>query len=246
MMNKTIKELERDRINRIKDLNSEDIKSYILNLHKNRFNSYENHNKELADFYGEKIKEVFRITEGTYVNLDNYSDNCEIDLLYSKLIITNNNEIASRVLSQSLSLLDGEIQLNKDLKLYRLLKQIDNSDLSEAISLLKTSMTFTIFSMQKNLDYNREESISIIQRNVKEDKHHCLKLYHEGGRRQKLLVDYGYIEALNTLSEAINIYDKQCNSFIAIQREILNLFYGVGDVDEIDFADIFMNAEGEA
>lgn len=246
MMNKSIRELERDRINRIRNLNSEDVKSYILNLHKSRFKSYENNNKELANFYGKKIKEVFEITEGIYVNLDNYSDNCEIDLLYSKLIINNNNEIVSRVLSQCQSLLNGEVQLTKDLKVYRSLVKIDNRDLSEVIALLEKSMTFTIFAMQLNLDYGREENISIIQSNIKEDRNHCLKLYHEGDRRQKLLVDYGYIEALDSLSEAMDIYDRQCNSFIAIQNEVLNLIYGVGDVEAIDFAEVFLEAEGEA
>ena len=246
MMNKSIRELERDRINRIRDLNVKDIQSYILNLHKNRFKSYENHDKELADFYSVKIKEIFEITEGIYFNLDSYSDNCEIDLLYSKLIINNNTEIVSRVLSQCQSLLNGEVQLTKDLKVYKLLIETDKNDLSEVIALMEKSMTFTIFAMQLNLDYGREENISIIKSNIKEDRNHCLKLYHEGDRRHKLMVDYGYIEALDSLSEAMDIYDRHCNSFIAIQNEVLNLIYGVGDVEAIDFAEVFLEAEGEA
>lgn len=246
MMNKSINGLERDRINKIRDLNNKEIRSYIVNLHKKRFKSFENHDKAEADFYTKKIKEIFDITEGIYVNLDTYSDNCEIDLLYSKLIINNNKELASRVLFQSQSLLNGEINLNKDLKVYKLLKQIDNKDLSEAIALLEKSMTFTIFTMQLNLDYEREKSISLVKHNAIEDRNHCMKLYHEGDRRQNFMVDYGYIEALNELSEAVNIYDRQCKSFIAIQSEVLNLLYGVEDVEDVDFAEIFMNAEGEA
>lgn len=246
MMNKTIRELEKERLNHIKDLDIKDIKSYIVNLHKNRFESFENHNKAKANFYGDKIKEIFDITEGIYFNLDTYSDNCEIDLLYSKLIINNNNEVISRVLYQSQLLLNSEIQLNKDFKIYKSLMKNNDNALDDIIDLLKKSMIFIIFVMQVNLDYDREENISILQSNIKEDKKHCIDLFNTGDLRHKMMVDYGYIQTLNNLSEALNTYDRQCKSFIAIQNEILNLLYDVDDIEEIDFEDIFLKFEYEA
>ena len=69
MMNKTIRELEKDRIDRIKSLNLEETKQYVSNLHKKMYMS---NDKDEIDLCSEKIVETFDLMDKKYL-LDVYS-----------------------------------------------------------------------------------------------------------------------------------------------------------------------------
>ena len=69
MMNKTIRELERDRQNKIRSLNLNETKSYISNLHNKMFMSDD---KDEIDLCSDKIIEAFDLMNKNYL-LDVYS-----------------------------------------------------------------------------------------------------------------------------------------------------------------------------
>lgn len=69
MINKSIRELENDRKDKIKNLNLEETKAYVSNLHKKMYMSNDKHEIDLCS---DKIVEAFDLMDRTYL-LDVYS-----------------------------------------------------------------------------------------------------------------------------------------------------------------------------
>lgn len=88
-MNKTINQLEKERKEKIKDLNLDEVKSYITNLNKKVYESFDNNNHGDIELYENKLKEVFDLTSDKYVNLDVYSLLRKFEIASSKMIENN-------------------------------------------------------------------------------------------------------------------------------------------------------------
>lgn len=88
-MNKSLNQLENERKEKIKELNLDEVKSYITNLNKKLYESFDNNNHEDVELYQSKLKEVFELTSDKYVNLDAYSLLRKFEITSSKMIEEN-------------------------------------------------------------------------------------------------------------------------------------------------------------
>lgn len=115
MMTANFRKLEKQRIDKIRNLNQDEIKAYIDNLNKKVFESFEANDKELADHYQKKIVEAFDVTSDKWVNLDFYSLNGKLDLSITKLIEGRTKEKAIEMSLHSQILIYGVLSLSEAL-----------------------------------------------------------------------------------------------------------------------------------
>lgn len=109
----TYDKLEKDRINRIKDLNLDEVKSYIDKLNDKIFNSFEANNHDNVEYYSQKLKEVFDLTKDKFVNLEYYSIGSKLDITTSKMIENNAKKHILYASSISQILLHADIELQE-------------------------------------------------------------------------------------------------------------------------------------
>lgn len=86
-MNKSLNQLENKRREKIKALDLDEVKAYITNLNKKVYESFEDNNLDGIDFYENKLKEVFELTSGQFINLDVYSLSVRYQIVASESII---------------------------------------------------------------------------------------------------------------------------------------------------------------
>ena len=100
MSNPTYKELERERIEKIKNLSSDELEAYIDNLNKKIYDSwfYDNDNVSL---YSDKLLEVINLTELEHRGVRRYAINGQLDLSHTKLVEGNLREIIFEVVSNT-------------------------------------------------------------------------------------------------------------------------------------------------
>jgi len=112
-------DLEKQRIDKIRSLNQDEIKAYIDNLNKKVFECFEANDKELADYYQNKIKEAFDVTSDKWINLDFYSLNGKLDLSLGKLIEDRAKEKIIEISLHSQILIYGCVSLSEALSQLR-------------------------------------------------------------------------------------------------------------------------------
>lgn len=112
MVSKNINQLENERIEKIKDLNLDEVKQYIENLNKKIFNAFERNSHEDVDFYSQKLSEVFDVTKGKYVNLEFFSIAKKLDITTAKLIEGNTKRQNVYVSLTTSLLINAEIFLH--------------------------------------------------------------------------------------------------------------------------------------
>lgn len=105
--------LEKERINKIRNLSLDEVKAYIDNLNKNIFKSFEANNPEDVEHYQKKLSEVFDITKDKWINLDFYSLSKKCDITTSKLIESNTRKQIIFITLTSQLLLHSNIVLNE-------------------------------------------------------------------------------------------------------------------------------------
>ena len=113
IMNKTINQLEKERKEKIKDLNLDEVKSYITNLNKKVYESFDNNNHEDVELYENKLKEVFDLTSDKYVNLDAYSLLRKFEITSSKMIENNSKKNIVYISHTSLVLFNSYMTLQE-------------------------------------------------------------------------------------------------------------------------------------
>ena len=112
-MNKSLNQLENERKEKIKGLNLNEVKSYITNLNKKVFESFDKNNPEDVELYNNKLNEVFDLTSDKFVNLDYYSLLRKFELSTSKMIENDTKtEITHKALISTL-LLNSYISLQE-------------------------------------------------------------------------------------------------------------------------------------
>lgn len=120
-MNKTINQLENERKKKIKELTLDEVKSYITNLNKKVYESFDNNNPVDVEFYEGKLKEVFELTSEKYVNLDAYSLLRKFEITSSKMIENKTKMNIAHISHTSLVLFNSYITLQE---LFHYLKYI--------------------------------------------------------------------------------------------------------------------------
>lgn len=118
-MNKTINQLEKERKDKIKDLNLDEVKAYITNLNKKVYESF--NNPENVELYENKLKEVFELTSDKYVNLGAYSLLKKFEMSTSKMIENNTKKEIAHITHTSISLTHSYINLQE---LYSILNYV--------------------------------------------------------------------------------------------------------------------------
>ena len=121
----TYQKLEKERIDKIKDLNLDEVKSYIRNLNRKMMNSLELNDADEMEFYSKKLSEVFDLTKDKYVNLDFYSLSSRLDISIAKMIESNTKKqityisLISQILLHSYIALKGlSMQIDYILMIY--------------------------------------------------------------------------------------------------------------------------------
>ena len=109
----TYDKLEKDRIKKIKDLNLDEVKSYIDNLNEKIFNSFEANNPDNVEYYSQKLKEVFDLTKDKFVNLEFYSIARKLDITTSKMLESNTKKHILYASSISQLLINADVELQE-------------------------------------------------------------------------------------------------------------------------------------
>ena len=154
-MSKSIYQLEKDRKDKIRDLNLDEVKRYIENLNKKVFEAFETNNHEKIDFYNERLGEVFDVTKGKYVNLELYSVGQKLDITTSRLIESNTKRQDVYVSLSTVVLINAEISLREmeSILHYLLMIYYHNYSLSE-VSLVEELLSKLEFEYDfKNEDF---------------------------------------------------------------------------------------------
>ena len=112
-MSKNINQLEKDRKEKIRNLNEDEVKKYIENLNKKIFDSLEKNNHEDIDFYNKRLNEVFDVTKGKYVNLEWYSVSKKLDITTAKMIESNTKKQSVYVSLNTILLINAETSLRE-------------------------------------------------------------------------------------------------------------------------------------
>lgn len=112
-MSKNINQLEKDRQEKLRNLNLDEVKQYIENLNKKIFNAFERSNHEDVDFYSKKLSEVFDVTKGKYVNLEFYSIAKKLDITTAKMIENNTKKQNIFISLTTLLLINAEVTLRE-------------------------------------------------------------------------------------------------------------------------------------
>lgn len=109
----TYEKLEKDRINRIKNLNLDEVKSYIDNLNEKLFNSFEANNPDNVEYYSKKLSEVINLTSDKWINLDFYSMGRKLDITTSRMIENNARKHILYASSISKELFEADVILQE-------------------------------------------------------------------------------------------------------------------------------------
>ena len=109
----TYDKLEKERIEKIKNLNLDEVKAYIDNLNQKLFNSFEANNPENVDYYSKKLSEVIDLTSDKWINLDFYSMGRKLDITTSRMIENNARKHILYASSISKDLINADIILQE-------------------------------------------------------------------------------------------------------------------------------------
>ena len=112
-MTKNLNQLEKERIEKIRNLDLDEVKSYIDNLNKKIFEAFEENNSANVEFYDKKLSEVFDITKGKFVNLEFYSIAKRLDITTAKMIENNTKKHIVYVSLKTILLINAEISLRE-------------------------------------------------------------------------------------------------------------------------------------
>lgn len=107
----TYDKLEKERIEKIRNLDLDEVKSYIDNLNKKVFEAFEENNSANVEFYDKKLSEVFDITKGKFVNLEFYSIAKRLDITTAKMIENNTKKQNVYVSLTTMLLITAEVSL---------------------------------------------------------------------------------------------------------------------------------------
>jgi hypothetical protein len=84
---KNINQLEKERIEKINNLNIDEVKSYIKSLNKKIFKALDEGNLDEIDYLNEKLSEIYKVTK--YNNLEVFSTINKLDITSAKMIENN-------------------------------------------------------------------------------------------------------------------------------------------------------------
>lgn len=193
-MIKSINQLENARQEKIRSLNLEETKAYIKSLNLKKFKS---NTKEDIDFYNDKLKEVFDLTEDKFINLDFYSLNNQLDLTASRLLEANLKSNIAKVSYTSLLLNNGFFILKKNIDTLKILLDDDRPSLDSAIRNQVQVINYLLHSLDYHQDLYSKESIERQLKEIEYEKHYVNEKADEI-EGVKLLKEDDYLDLLET------------------------------------------------
>jgi hypothetical protein len=112
-MTKNINELEKERIEKIKNLDLDEVKSYIKSLNKKIFQALDEGNIDEIDYLNGKLSEIYEVTKGKYINLEFFSAVNKLDIASAKMIENNTKKASIYVTLQNVVLINASISLRE-------------------------------------------------------------------------------------------------------------------------------------
>ena len=220
-MNKSINQLENVRQDMIRNLNLEETKAYIKYLNLRRFNS--NH-AEYRDFYSEKLKEVFELTEDKFINLELFSLNNELDLSNCKVLLLALKSEIAKVSYTSLLLNNGYITLKTNLEALKSLMLEDDAEfnINLAIVNLMQTMEFLIHSLAYHENLYDNTSIDEQLRETEIEKDYVMGKANEI-EGVKLLIENDYLDLLETYENVLKSLNEILGDYKIVSSEVLSV-----------------------
>lgn len=218
----TVKELEKQRIDKIRNLNLEETKKYIKSLNKKRIELFKGSSEDLIDFYDDKLKEVFDLTSEKFPYLDYFSLHNRLDLTNVMLLETTLRKHIINVSYTALLLNNGYFTLTKELNSLKLLaEKSDDRLIKLAIDDILSSVQFTIQSLEVHeKEFNEDRIISQINQ-IDYERQYVLEKSKYGSETIELLEDSEYLNLLETYRESfVSLFDI-LRDYSAIKSEVL-------------------------